>query len=252
MIIKIIFILFSFDFIGIIPQLRILNYNSYKSIFSSLLSIIIILLSFIFTLYSFIEYINQDPIIDYYKSNDNTTNRTILISDTFLMFKIEYVYCGDIDFPNITYEIAFEDYINSGKITYLTVEPCELGKNINLKFKNLIKNFENNEKTSINNFYCINFNKQNFSLFYNPNDPYYKESLISMSISLAQEYNCSVDLFSLHIVTENDIINHNNKNKPITPNYRYDIIVNKGETKLLFLDYNFQYIKYESDNGIFF
>ena len=249
--IKIKSFLFSFDFIGIIPQLRILNYKSYKSIFSSLISIIIILISIFFAIYSLIEYIYQDPIIDYYKSNDYTTNKTILISDTFLMFKIDYIYCGDID-PNITYEITYENTRNIYDFIELKVEPCELGKNINLKYKNLVEYFEKNENTSINNFYCINFNNQNFSLSYNPNDPFYQESLIYLSISLAEDYNCSVDMFSLHIVTENDIINHNNKNNPIIPTYRYDIIYYSDEKKLLMLDYNFQYIKYESDDGIFF
>ena len=58
--------------------------------------------------------------------------------------------------------------------------------------------------------------------------------------------------FSLKIVTENDIIDHNNKENPIIPYYYYDTINIYNISEAITLKYNFQYIKYESDTGIFF
>ena len=53
--------LYRFDFIGLVPQFRILNNNRYKSIFSSLISIIIIIVSLSLAFYTsiyFIKYSN--------------------------------------------------------------------------------------------------------------------------------------------------------------------------------------------------
>ena len=63
--------LYKFDFIGIIPQLHIFNNDRNKTIYSSLASIIIILISISFGIYSLTEFINQDPIISYYKNNQS-------------------------------------------------------------------------------------------------------------------------------------------------------------------------------------
>ena len=75
------------DFIGLTPQLHILNEKSYKSIFSAILSVLLIIFSLIFLLYSFVEYVNQNPNVEYYKNNDNLTNKTVILSDTLLMFQ---------------------------------------------------------------------------------------------------------------------------------------------------------------------
>ena len=87
-------ILFKLDFLGIIPQLKIFNKNIYKSILSSIFSIIVIIFSVAFGIYSFIGFINQKPMIDYYKTNDFVTNKTIEISDSFIMFQIEAYDCN--------------------------------------------------------------------------------------------------------------------------------------------------------------
>ena len=86
-------ILFKIDFIGIIPQLKIFNNNIYKSMLSSIFSIIVIIFSVAFAIYSFIEFINQNPMIDYYKSNDFITNKIIEISDSFIMLQIIAFNC---------------------------------------------------------------------------------------------------------------------------------------------------------------
>ena len=54
-------LLLKTDFIGFIPQLRILEETRYKTLFSSILSIIIIIFSVAFAFYSFLDYLNQNP-----------------------------------------------------------------------------------------------------------------------------------------------------------------------------------------------
>lgn len=79
-------LLFSLDFMGLHPNLRVMNYDNYKTTFSSYISILIILLSLAFSIYSFIDYSNQNPTISYYKNVDNSVNKTIKMSDTSKFF----------------------------------------------------------------------------------------------------------------------------------------------------------------------
>ena len=65
----------------------------YTSILSSIFSIIAIIFSITFGIYSFIEFINQNPMIDYYITNDFITKRTIEISDSFIMLQIIAFNC---------------------------------------------------------------------------------------------------------------------------------------------------------------
>ena len=60
-------------------------------------------------------------------------------------------------------------------------------------------------------------------------------------------------LFSLFfkLITQNDLIDHSNKDNPIVPHYQVHNIYLDDVDKL-YLVYNYQYIKYESDNGIIF
>ena len=79
-------LLLKSDFIGFIPQLRIFEETRYKSAFSSILSIIIIIFSVAFVFYSFVDYLNQNPNVLYYKNNDLITNKTYTISNSLLLF----------------------------------------------------------------------------------------------------------------------------------------------------------------------
>jgi len=127
-------IIFKLDFIGIIPQLKIFNNNIYKSIFSSIFSIIIIIFSAAFGIYSFIDFINQNPMIDYYKANDFTTNKIIEINDSFIMFQI---IASDYDL-GIIKNVSFTSFYASSDIDIpiiLNIEPCQYGKNIDLKYQ---------------------------------------------------------------------------------------------------------------------
>ena len=245
-------ILFKLDFLGIIPQIKIFNNNMYKSMLSSIFSIIVIIFSIVFGIYSFIEFIHQNPMIDYYKTNDFITNRTIEISNSFIMFQIIALDCDygirtNLSFESIYYSSKFQDFSKS-----LIVEPCQYGKNIDLKYQELFENFEIREKESIENFFCINLKDKNISFFHHPNDSNILDNYIELIIKSKDYYGCDSKSFILKIVTENDLIDHNNKENPIIPYYYYDIINVFNISEIGSLKYDFQYIKYESDIGIFF
>ena len=195
--------LFSFDFMGLHPNLRILNYDNYKSIFSSYFSILIILISIAFSIYSFIDYSNQNPAISYFKTVDNSINKTIKMSDTFIMFNISTM-C-----PVKYFIDAF--YMTTHREEIIEVEPWELGKNLDLKFKDLIENIEKVENVSINNYKCINFNNKNITLFQNNIDPDNKMDFFTLSVDIVNLTNCPFERYIIDIITENDLINHENK-----------------------------------------
>ena len=130
-------ILLKCDFIGPIPEFRILDETRYKSIFSSILSILLIIFSIVFVIYSFIEYLNQNPKIEYYKNNDNSTNKTFLISDSLLMFQFPFICYSNLSVKPTAEIISFIE----GEFKDFTLEPCELGKNLNLKYKEVIEKF---------------------------------------------------------------------------------------------------------------
>ena len=121
-------ILLKCDFIGPIPEFRILDDTRYKSIFSSILSILLIIFSIVFIIYSFDEYLKQKPKVEYYKNNDNSTNKTFVLNDSLLMFQY-YFFC----ISNFTVKPYVDIYLDvSRSIKQFTLEPCELGKNLNL------------------------------------------------------------------------------------------------------------------------
>jgi len=55
---------------------------------------------------------------------------------------------------------------------------------------------------------------------------------------------------TLSILTENDIINNNDKNNPIVPFYHFN--EKSFLNNMVEIYYNYQYIKFDSDEGIFF
>jgi len=237
-------IIYKCDFLGLTPQLNILNETSYKSIFSSILSILIIIFAIVFVSYSFSEYIKQNPNVEYYKNNDYTTNKTFEISDSLLMYRYVF-YCSDYskdhDFviKSVNQYTLFQKKFSS--------ETCELGKNINLKYRDAIKKFEETENQNISNFNCINYNGTNLTLYSNPSMPHEKEDYLNFELSAK----CEKFTILFQLVTQNDLIDHTNKDNPVVPHYQYNYIAVENIDKAYFV-YNYQYIKYETDNGIIF
>ena len=79
--------------------------------------------------------------ISYTKGNDKSTKREILLKDTFLMFKLtDSTLINHIDESIAYFESTYVNLYDNGKVERgnLTIEKCELGKNIDLKFKDFI------------------------------------------------------------------------------------------------------------------
>ena len=237
-------LLFKFDFIGFIPQFRILEEARYKSLFSSLLSIAIIIFSVAFIFYSFVDYLNQNPQVQYYKNNDFSTNKTYEISNSLLMFQNNF-RCDSNNSNNSKLTITINDpkYLFQKEIHY---EECELGKNLDIKYKDIIETFENVEMTKLSDYLCLNFQNEEFTLINNPYIPDEFEKYLEFRI----ESDCENYVLAFNLITQNDFIEHNNKNNPIVPYYqKHRIRSNSNPTNLLFY---YNYIKYESDDGIIF
>ena len=229
--------------LDLIPEFRILDETRYKSIFSSILSILLIIFAIVFVIYSFDEYLNQNPKVEYYKNNDYSTNKTFLISDSLLMFKYNFFCISNYSIkPNV--DIYLEVSI---LIQHFTLEPCELGKNINIKYKEVIEKFEAIERWKLEDFYCINYKGSNVTLYSHPSLAYINENYLIFKLSSE----CQNFFLDLILVTENDFIDHTKIDNPIVPYYQKNEYL-LFENDQIDIEYNYQYIKYESDNGIFF
>jgi hypothetical protein len=243
-------LLYEFDLIGITPQLLIFKNKRYKTFFSSILSILIIFISIIFAIFSLNEFLKfESPIIVYSKDNDAKTKRALILKDTLLIFQL----VDSTNLINVNDSIAYykADYsimYDNGTFEYglLEIEKCELGKNINLKYKDII-NDKYKFGRDIESFYCFSLSNDNISLFYQPNIGY---SYINLYIIIRNNSYKPERLQSL-IVSQNDLIDHQQKDSPINDNFIYQFA---GYSYLEFTDinYNFQFIKYESDNGLFY
>ena len=246
MTIKIKSLLYKFDFIGLIPQFRILEETRYKSVFSSFLSIAVIIFSIAFVVYSFIDYLHQNPHLQYYKNNDYSTNKTYTISNSLLMFKNDfYCFSNDSDISKLIVT-KWDDPRNNLLYEYINYEPCELGKNLDIKYKNIIETFERIEKTNISEYTCLNFNNTKFTLYDNSQISDNYERFLELRL----ESTCEDYLLVFRLVTQNDFLEHNNRDNPIVPFYQKHIITSmNAQTNL---QYYYNYIKYESDEGFIF
>ena len=246
MVFKIKSLLYRCDFIGFIPQFRVLNEYRYKTIFSSILSLLIIIFSIVFVSYSFVDFIHQNPNVEYYKNNDFETNKTYLLSDSLLMFKHLFICLSDFDIyePDISIQLHAP---SENKFENLQYEPCKLGKNVNLKYKDLVEDFNSIEKWEIGSYFCINYNNTNFTLYNNPFQTYDEENYLQIMVNSE----CEDFLLMFELITQNDFINHTRRDNPIIPYYkRRRYLLDEYDRKIL--TYHYQYIKYEYDDGFIF
>ena len=242
----------SIDIIGVTPQLLIFNNKRYKSIFTSITSLLIIIFSIIFAIFSLIQYLKfKNPIIVYSKANDEKTQRRFNLNDTLLMFQLTDT-TGNENFNSSIayYEGEYSIMYDNGTYLYykLDIENCEIGKNIDIKYKEYI-----NEKykfgKNIEDFYCINRKNKDISLFYYPNIGF---SYIRIFTIIKNQNEVKPENIKSLIASENDLIDHNNKKEPINKNYIYKLTSGYSSSEYTEIDYNFQYIKYESDEGLFY
>ena len=77
-----------------------------------------------------------------------------------------FLYC----YSNFLLKEEIYIYLSSrdGLYKELKSEQCSCGKNINLRYKDLIEKFSSVEGTDINYYFCINYNNTNFHLYNYP------------------------------------------------------------------------------------
>jgi len=245
-------ILYFFDLVGTSPELYIFNKTRYKTIFSSILSIIIFFLSVFFTLYSLIEFFKyENPIISYSKGNDKKTKREFFLKDSFLMFALidstSYESINNsIAYFKSDYKIFYEN--GTSEIGNIEIEKCELGKNIDIKYKDFIED-KSNFGRALGEFYCLGSSNRDVSLFYYPNIGY---NQIRLHIIFKNNTEYIPEKIQTLIISEVNLIEHNNKNNPISNSFEFHPTPTFSSSQYTSIDYNFQYIKYESDDGFIF
>jgi len=247
-------ILYNFDLIGITPQLKIFNKSTYKTILSSIISIVIILISISFSLYSIILYFKFDkPNVIYSKDNDKSTNRTFLIKDTLLLLLLvepismsfKYLNRSEIWLESIYLEIdPFGKFISKP----LTLESCKLGINLDIKYKGFIDEF-GDTGFLLNESFCVSHEYGDFPIYYHPESGIGE---LHFYITIKNKSKINPQKVQAIIISENDIMVHNNKTNPIINNFARQITPNFHLDEYTTINYDMQYIKYESDNGAIF
>ena len=244
--------IYLFDLIGKNPQLLIFSKIRNKSILSSLISLIIIFISIAFSIFSLLEYLKfRNPNITFSKDNDGETNRNIYKRDFLLMFQlIDTTTLKTLD-NSIGYFIA--EYIaiyNNGTSIFipLDIETCEIGKNIDKKYQNYADDKLNFGK-KIDEFKCISSKFENISFFYDPKVGY---SIINLYIIFQNNTIYTPEIIQSLLITENNIINHFNRKDPINKGYTFQITSTYSSIEYTKINFNFQYLKYESDEGLLF
>ena len=130
----------------------------------------------------------------------------------------------------------------------IELEKCEFEKNINLKYKDYLTK-KLNFGRPIEEFYCIKSKYGNISLFYNPNIGY---SLINLQVIIKKNTNYIPEKIQSLIISENNVIDHINKDKPISESFIYYMTTSFSSSEFTTIHIDIQYIKYESDDGLFF
>ena len=241
-----------FNLIGKNPHLFIFSKYRNKSILSSFISIIIILCSIAFSIYSILDYLKfKNPNITFSKGNDEETNRNFLKKDFLLMFQLIDTTSLKVLNNSIGYYLGeYIIYYNNGTNIYtrLDIETCEIGKNIDKKYENFV-NDKSNYGRKIGDFYCINSNFENISLFYDPKVGF---STITLYIIFQNNTIYTPEKIQSLITTENNIINNFDRNNPINNGYMFQITSAYSSMEHTRVNYNYQYLKYESDEGFLF
>ena len=244
--------IYKIDLVGASPQLLIFKNQRYKSILSLLISIVIIITSIIFTALTLIDYFKyQNPIVVYSKDNDQETNRKINLKDSFLLFQlVDTSNWLKINSSITYYEGVYKVMYDNGSYYYasLEIDNCEVGKNIDIKYKDYIDN-KYKFNRSISDFYCINFKDKNLPLFYLPNVGY---SCFMINILKNNQIDFPPERIQSLISSENDLIDHYNRKNPISKNHIHHFTSSFSSTEFTNIMYNFQYIKYISDEGFFY
>ena len=156
------------------------------------------------------------------------------------------------------FEAEYRIVYDTGEIKKikLNVEQCKPGLNLNTGFyEYIIEKIEEDTiedihyDKNVEDFYCIQSDKSDINLFYQPNIGY---SDIKLNIIIKNQNLYEPEDICLMIIYENNFLNHDNKNTPISRGVDYKFIqgFNAKEINSNSVHFNYQYIKYETDNSL--
>ena len=247
---------FKLDFLSSPPNLRIFGNKNFKTTWSSIISIILIISSLTYLIYAFTIYLKfDDPNIVYIKESVKEKKLSVNLNETLLMFRINDDNKGIINKREEVYLNAYINYFDYKEPLNLSthkisLEKCELGNNINMKFQDSIKEYENNILVNkINDYYCINEKdaKQHY-LYYEKNKGY---SFLSLYIYFSNDTEYTPKNTRIYLILENDYIDHYNKENPIFFNYVETFTSNLDDNLYEVTTFSLDYLEYETDDGIF-
>ena len=163
---------------------------------------------------------------------------------------IDSTSINHIDESIAYFESSYTTIFDNGKIEKgnLSIEKCELGRNIDIKFKDFIVGKSNFGKP-VEEFYCFSPNNRNLSIFYYPDVGY---NVIDLQVVLKNNTYYKPEKIQSLIVSENNLIDHNNKSNPLSNSFEYHPTPSFSSSQFTTINYNFQFIKYESDDGYLF
>lgn len=248
---------YKLDILSNPPYLRIFGNYNYKTTWSTYISILVILFSAGFASYSSIYYAKfLEPNIYYWKNSAFEKNLSIHLNETLIMFNIyesnenNFNKNEDLIIKAFIYDHDFNTSYKYRR-NEVTLEKCSLGDNINYKFESIIKQYkEKHLDKAIHDFYCISRkDAEKYSLSYNQFDGYTYLTLFlySKNITLVEKRD-----YRIHLVLQNDFVNHTNKNRPININYIESYSSNFDDRIVETTIFNLDYIEYDSNDGLFF
>jgi hypothetical protein len=234
------------DLLGPTPSLTIFNNNNYKSFKSAIISLLGILAIIAFSLYSIIDFFKFDnPTIIYLKENSQTNNITLNLNDILFMFQINYNTSLNLNYKLEGLLIDGNSYEKE-----INIEKCSLSQNMDIKYKESILEFLSSTKQNLTDYFCINENDNNFTIF---NNKLKRETYIMILVKspLSQSNSRPENGEYLRYIVRSDSIDHFDRKQPL----KLDFDTGESElskSSIIYTTILLNYLEYETDNGIFF
>ena len=200
-----------------------------------------------------IDLISIKPELYIFKDNKYKSLLSSILSFLILLCSIAFGLYSLIEYlkynsPNVVYSKAND----------LTTKRSSNLKDILLMFQivetsnyideNLINLIKLNDR-EVEDFYCIKPKRDDLELFYFPNVGFGNLNIYT-KINKNDKY--TPEQIQSLIVSENDLIDHYDKENTITKNYAHHLTRGYSSSEYTNIDYNIQFIRYETDDGPIF
>ena len=234
--------IFAFDIYRMSAEINTFNGDN-KTKGGLVVSFIFIALSILYALFTLINYFKYStPSVIYFKENEQNTIKEFDMNDPFMIGL--YIDAFPINESDINIQSYYMKYSLSGNDTEvypINFEKCEYGKNVDVKYKDKLSS------SRIDEMYCISEDLTNHPML--SSDEEYSE--IYIFITFSEDINYYEGNLWLGVINSNNVVNHM-KNNPISNIYFTGANTDISKNKYNDIHYYYQYIKYESDKGLFF